>query len=524
MNRTSVLCLLALLASAASPRPTYDLLIVHGQVYDGDGRRLDGAEVAIKGGRIVAVGKGFSQHGKARRTIDAAGMIVAPGFIDPHTHADAELTSADPARRANLAWAFQGVTTVVVGNDGDGLALNSATARPTGTNYAFLSGFGRIRRQVMGDANRPADAAQLTRMREEVRSDMCAGALGFSAGLYYAPQSFASTREVIALAEVAGAMGGYYDTHLRDEGKFTIGVDAALDEALEIARVARLPLHIAHIKALGPAVWGQSGAMIARIEKARAAGQRVTADQYPWDASGTRISTALLPRSAVDGGLEALRVRLADPLQVKEIEAGIDTSIANRGGADRLLITGSTGNVGAVTGKTLAQLAKERGLTPARTAIQILRNGDASLASFNMDAADIEAFAYRDWVVTGSDGSTGHPRMFASFPKAWDDLIRGGKMEIGRFIARSSGNTAQAIGLEGRGFLRPGMAADIVIFDPARFGPRATYVQPTVHSVGVQTLLVGGITVVENGQSTGKLPGQRLRKVPKGGACGPQRR
>ena len=525
MIRISALCALALLASAASPqqRPAYDILIVHGQVYDGDGRLLVGAEVAIRDGQIVAVGEGLSLRKAARRTIDATGMIVAPGFIDPHTHAGADLTSADPSRRANLAWAFQGVTTVVVGNDGDGLTPNSTVIGQTGTNYAVLSGFGRIRRQVMGDADLPANTMQLTKMRAAVRRDMCAGALGFSAGLYYAPQSFASTHEVIALAEVAGAMGGYYDTHLRDEGRFTVGVDAALEEALEIGRAAKLPLHIAHIKALGPAVWGQSSSMIAKIERARAAGQRVTADQYPWDASGTRISTALLPRSTMDGGMEALRGRLADPVQAKAIELGIDRSIANRGGADRLLITGSSGNVGSISGKTLAQVAKERGMTPAQTAIEILRSGDASLASFNMSATDIEAFAYRDWVVTGSDGSTGHPRMFASFPKAWDDLVRRGKMEIGRFIARSSGNTARAIGLEGRGFLRDGMAADIVVLDPSHIGPMATYLQPTVQSVGVKTLLVAGVPVVENGKYTGNLPGKRLRKVPKSAACSTQR-
>ncbi|TFV89354.1 D-aminoacylase, partial [Oxalobacteraceae bacterium OM1] len=298
----SALALVANVAPAASP-PLYDLLIVNGQVVDGDGRTLDGVAIAIQGDRIVAVEPWLAQRASARRTIDARGMIVAPGFIDPHTHANAALTSPDADKRANLAWAFQGVSTVVVGNDGDGLSEAKRPGAAAGTNYAVLSGFGRIRRAVIGDVDRAATSAELTQMQQAVARDMCDGAFGFSTGLYYAPQSFAATDEVIALASVAAKMGGYYDTHLRVEGNSGIGVVGALDEALEITEKAGMPLHVSHIKALGPAAWGKAEAMIDRIEKARARGRQVTADQYPWDASGTRISSALLPRSAVDGGM-----------------------------------------------------------------------------------------------------------------------------------------------------------------------------------------------------------------------------
>ncbi|MCG2586838.1 amidohydrolase family protein [Massilia sp. TS11] len=522
MNKSIFLGALAVMAGfaqAATP-PMYDLLIVNGRVFDGDGRALEGAEIAIQGDRIVAVDKGLSQRASARRTIDARGMIVAPGFVDPHTHAAAALTAPEAAKRANLAWAFQGVTTVVVGNDGDGLADPARATAPTGTNYAFLSGFGRVRREVIGEVDRAPTAAELTQMQQAVARDMCAGALGFSTGLYYAPQSFAATPEVIALASVAAKMGGYYDTHLRVEGNTSIGVLGALDEALEITEKAGLPLHVAHIKALGPAVWGKAEAMIERIEKARASGRNVTADQYPWDASGTRVSSALLPRSAVDGGMEAMRRRLADPAKAAEIEAAINDNIGNRGGADRLLVTGIIGNPGVAAGKTLAQLASEAGSTPAKVAMDILRKGDANLASFNMSAENIKAFAYKDWVVTGSDGSTGHPRMYASFPKAWNDLVREGNMSIGRFIARSSGDTVKAIGLEGRGFLRSGLAADIVILDPDLFKAVATYVNPTALSAGVQTLIVNGVAVIENGKYTGALPGKQLKKTQTSAQCG----
>jgi N-acyl-D-aspartate/D-glutamate deacylase len=514
----SALALVAYVAPAFSA-PLYDLLIVNGQVVDGDGRTLDGVAIAIDGDRIVAVEQGLAQRASARRTIDARGMIVAPGFIDPHTHANAAITSPDAAKRANLAWAFQGVSTVVVGNDGDGLGDAKRPGAATGTNYAVLSGFGRIRRSVIGDVDRAPTAAELTQMQQAVARDMCDGAFGFSTGLYYAPQSFAKTDEVIALASVAARMGGYYDTHMRMEGNDGMGVVGALDEALEITEKAGMPLHVSHIKALGPAAWGKAEAMIDRIEKARARGREVTADQYPWDASGTRLSSALLPRSAVDGGMEAMRLRLADPAQVAAIERAIEANIAARGGPERLLVTNVIGNAGVTAGKTLAQLASESGTTPAKVAIEALRKGDANVASFNMSAENIKAFAYKDWVVTGSDGSTGHPRMYATFPKAWNDLVREGSMSIGRFIARSTGDTARVIGFEGRGFLRAGYAADIVIFDPERYKAVANYVNPTALSSGVQTLLVNGVPVIENGRYAGSLPGVRLKKVQKGTQC-----
>jgi N-acyl-D-aspartate/D-glutamate deacylase len=306
---------------------------------------------------------------------------------------------------------------------------------------------------------------------------------------------------------------------MRMEGNDGMGVVGALDEALEITEKAGMPLHVSHIKALGPAAWGKAEAMIERIEKARARGREVTADQYPWDASGTRLSSALLPRSAVDGGMEAMRLRLADPAQAAAIERAIEANIAARGGPERLLVTNVIGNAGVTTGKTLAQLASESGTTPAKVAIEALRKGDANVASFNMSAENIKAFAYKDWVVTGSDGSTGHPRMYATFPKAWSDLVREGTMSIGRFIARSTGDTARVIGLESRGFLRAGYAADIVIFDPERYKAVANYVNPTALSSGVQTLLVNGVPVIENGRYAGSLPGVRLKKVQKGTQC-----
>ena len=495
-----------------------DTLVVGGLVFDGTAAQGRTVDLALAGGRIAYVGPGAAERYRAGRVIDASGLIVAPGFIDPHTHAGADLASQDAGRRANLPFAFQGVTTVVTGNDGFGTPdiadqADKARRQGIGTNVAYLAGFGPVREASLGTENRAPLAAEIGAMRSAVRQAMCEGAWGLSAGLYYVPQNYASTEEVVELARIAGEHGGYYDTHMRDESTYNITVTGALAETLEIGRRAGLPVHIAHIKALGPAVWGHSERMVAMIEEAQGNGQRVTADQYPWEASGTRISNALVPRAALEGGLDALRARLADPDQAPAIREGMIAAIARRGGADKLLVTAPLHGAEVPVGATLAELAERRGMPPVDAAIAILERGDARIASFNMSPADIAAFAARDWVVTGSDGSSGHPRKYASFPKAYRDLVQGGgAMSLARFIRRSSGQTADIVGLTDRGYLRQGYAADVVIFDPETFAPRATYQQPRELSVGVRHLLVNGEAVIADGEYTGALPGQPLLK------------
>lgn len=507
------------LAITTPAEPTeVDTIIAGGMVFDGTGATGRSIDIAILDDRIVYVGEDADARFRARNTIDAVGLVVAPGFIDPHTHADADLVSSDADRRANKAFAFQGVTTVLVGNDGFGdyrIAdmASAALESGVGTNVAWLVGFGAVREEVLGRADREPDASELGQMGALTRQAMCEGAWGFSTGLYYVPQNFAKTEEVVALARIAAEFGGYYDTHMRDESTYNVSVTGALAETLKIGREAGLPVHIAHIKALGPAVWGHSARMIVMIEEAQASGQQVSADQYPWEASGTRISNALVPRWALEGGLEALRERLAKPEQRLAIRAGIEEAIDRRGGADRLLVTGALGEAEVEIGKTLEQFARDQSMAPADAAIAVLRTGDARLASFNMNPDDIAAFAARDWVVTGSDGSTGHPRKYASFPKAYRDLVvDGGMMDMARFVRRSSGQTADIIGLQGRGYLKPGYFADVVVLDPERFAPRATYSAPEELSSGVVHLLVNGEPVIRGGKQTGQLPGRPLLK------------
>jgi len=494
-----------------------DMLVVNGTLYDGTGGAARQFDVAISQGKILAIGPELAGRYRAKSTLDASGLIVSPGFIDPHTHAGSDLASSQTLRRANSAYIHQGVTTVMVGNDGYGdpgiaaLAAN-AKANGIGTNAAYLAGFGPIREAVLGKANRAPRPEDLARMKTATRQAMCEGAWGLSAGLYYVPQNYAQTSEVIALAKIASSFGGYYDTHMRDESTYNITVTGAVEEAIEIGRQAGIPVHIAHIKALGPAVWGQSKPMIEAIEKARAEGLRVTADQYPWKASGTRFSNALVPRWALEGGLDRLRERLADNEQLAKIRDGMIAGLKRRGGAERLLTTGPLDGADVPLGKTLAELADSAGLSPVDTAIAILKQGDSRVASFNMDAADIAAFAKRDWVVTGSDGSTGHPRKYASFPKAYRDLVTNGNMGISRFIRRSSGMTADIIGLQDRGYLKEGYAADLVLFDSQAFAPIADYQSPREISAGVRHLLVNGVSVISDGEYTGALPGTPLLK------------
>ncbi len=494
-----------------------DVIIAGGEVHDGSGNSAMFADVVIVDDKIAYVGPDAQDRYNAIKTIDATGHIVTPGFIDPHTHAGSDLESTNRHRRANHPYTFQGVTTVMLGSDGFGSPDIAAQAadlqdKGVGTNVTFMVGFGPVREAVLGTQNRAPIADELAHMQSLVRQGMCEGAWGLSTGLYYVPQNYAHTDEVVAMARVAGDLGGFYDSHMRDESTYNIGVAGALSESIAIGRSGGLPVHISHIKALGPAVWGHSARMIAIIEAARAEGLRVTADQYPWEASGTRISNALVPRWALEGGLEALRMRLRDDAMADTIRAEMKEGLARRGGAGKLLITGKLGDAQVPVGQTLAKFATSNNLDPIQAAIAILLKGDARVASFNMNPDDIAAFARQDWVVTGSDGSTGHPRKYASFPKAYRDLVVNGDMSMARFVQRASGQTAEIIGLTDRGYLRAGLAADVLVFDPHTFAPVATYQSPRELSTGVQSLFVNGVAVIADGAATDAMPGQPLLK------------
>lgn len=516
-RRALLLLGLALPALGAAPAAEpADLLIRGGTVYTGSDAPFTG-DVAIAGDRILAVGRRLP--GPAKRVIDARGMIVAPGFIDPHTHISEDLASDDPRTRLIPAFLMQGVTTAFVGNDGGGdvdvaKVLDAAAARPVGINYATYVGFGAVRRRVLGDSNRPPSQNELQRMRSLVAGAMCQGAMGLSTGLFYAPQSFAKTEEVAALAREAGRRGGTYDSHIRDESSYTIGLAAAVDEAIAIGREGRLSVHISHIKALGVDVHGQAPAIIAKVEAARRAGQAVTADQYPWSASGTSLAAALVPLWAQDGGREKLLERLDDPSLAARLRSDMAENLRRRGGAEALLIT-----EGALSGRTLAEIGKLRGDQIA-AAIAVIRTGDTAVASFNQTEPDIKAFMRRPWVMTGSDASTGHPRTYGSFARKYAKYVVAERvLTLRQFIERSSALAADTFRLDGRGRLKAGAYADIVLFDPKRFAARATYAQPALTAAGVRTVLVNGSLAVDRGVLTGKAAGRAMPHRPTPGTC-----
>lgn len=511
-------------AEHADAPATVDVLITGGTLYSGADEPAVVGDLAISGDRIVYVGPDASARFRARRVVRATHLVVAPGFIDAHTHPETYIGSADPRQRRNAPWLFQGVTTVLIGVDGSGtpdVAAEKASFERAhvGTNLVPYVGFGAVRERVLGQQARAPSAPELDRMRQLVAKGMCEGAVGLSTGLFYAPQSFATTEEVVAVAREAAARGGIYDTHQRDESSYTIGLLRSVEETLRIGRDAGLPVHFAHIKALGVDVQGQAAQVIALIDAARAAGQDVTADQYPWAASGSALEPALLPRWSVDGGRASMLERLDDPRRLQQIRGEMRENLRRRGGAESLLLTAEGF---AWSGRTLAQVAAGWQVDPIDAALRIIRatESGAAVASFNMSEPDIRLFMRQPWVVTSSDGSDGHPRQYATFPTKYRQYVLTDKViGIADFIRSSTGRTADIFKLDRRGYLRPGYFADVVVFDPARFAPKADYVHPKVLSVGVSELLVNGQPAIRAGRLTTAAAGRVLLHVPTAGRC-----
>lgn len=514
MKRIAALTITGAMALCLGAKPVdeVDLLIRSGTIYPGGASPFTG-DIAVKGDRIVGIGKRLRPS--AKRTVDATGMIVSPGFIDPHTHAEERLTSKDAKERLVLPFLMQGVTTAFIGNDGGGgldvrTTLASASNKPVGINYATYVGFGPVRRAVIGDARRAPDAGEIDRMKALVDTAMCDGAMGLSTGLFYAPQSFSETAEVAAVASAAGTRGGFYDSHIRDESSYNIGLKAAIAEAIEVGRLAKMPVHISHIKALGVDVQGQAPTIIKLVEDARRKGQKVTADQYPWSASGTSLVASLMPLWAQDGGRPAMLKRIDNRDDAARIRTDMAENLRRRGGAASLLIT-----EGKLKGKTLTDIAA--GADPIDAAIKVIRTGDPSVASFNQSESDIEAFMTRPWVMTGSDASTGHPRVYGSFARKYAYYTVARKvLTLRQYIDRSSTLAADTFGLTDRGRLKKGAFADIVIFDPKTYAEAATYEQPELLARGVKMVIVNGTVAVDEGQPTGMAVGRALPRTPKG--------
>ncbi|SHG81913.1 N-acyl-D-amino-acid deacylase family protein [Flagellimonas flava] len=504
------------MVSCSKPIIEADILIRNGRVYNGfeDGETND--VIVVKGDKILFIGGEKDVSIKAKKIIDATGLIVSPGFIDPHTHADRDLNK--PKTSHNLPFIMQGVTTVVAGNDGDSFFpartyVDKYEKQGIGTNAILLIGHETMRKEVIGLSDRVATDNEITEMKKLLKKEMNdAGNFGMSTGLFYAPGSYSETKEVIELAKTCAENGGIYDTHLRDESSYTVGLIAAVEEALEIGRQAKLPIHISHIKCLGVDVWGQSDTIISMVEKARKNGVEITANQYPYEASATGLRAATTPKWAQSGGTDSLLIRFDDPKLKQRILKETKNNIRRRGGPESLLVV-VTANPN-YRNKTLLQIAQELNLSPEEAVYKVLRTkGIARVASFNMSNYDIQQFMKMDWVTTGSDGNTGHPRKYGSFPRKYNKYVKEDRiLDLPNFIKNSSSKTAEIFKIPNRGKLKEGYFADIILFNPQTFRDRADYKNAFHYAEGLEYSIINGKLAVEKGEYTDGLFGRVLRK------------
>jgi N-acyl-D-amino-acid deacylase len=495
---------------------TYDVLIRGGQLIDGTGAVARTADVALKGERIAAVGD--LRAATAAKIVSAAGLVVAPGFIDAHSHlGDHELLRAELAGAEPML--AQGVTTVLINSDGWGIVDLSAqrkqieTARP-GVNVAMMIGHRPVRMAVLGFTDRTPNAAELERMRELVRTAFARdGAFGISTGLIYAPASYAKTPELIELTRVAAEYGGFYHSHIRDESDGTVGWMTAIDELITIAREAKTTGIVTHIKAGGPKCWGRAPEAIARINAARAAGVSVWADQYPYEAGTTYLASIVLPGWAQADGPERMRERLADPETRAKIRTEMIVNIERRSGPSALLIARNPVDP-SLEGRRLDEIGRQRRMEPVDVAIELIRRGDPIAVAFSMRDADIVELMRQPWTMTGSDGfgiAEVHPRSYGTFTRKLRVFSLDRKViPLERAIHSMSGQPADVLGLKDRGVVRAGAFADVVVFDPAQLRDNATYEKPRALASGMVQVFVNGKPALADGKPTTARSGRVL--------------
>ena len=494
----------------------FDMVIKNGAIYDGSGEAPVFADLGIKDGMITKIDKKISAGESP--VIDAAGFIVAPGFIDIHTHCDGELAKEgmNPVRN----YLTQGVTTVVTGNCGSGTYevedfFKKLDSIGTGTNVVHLVGHNTLRRKVMGMEDRKATPEELEAMKKMLRQGMEEGAAGFSTGLWYTPGAYSPTEEVVELAKVAKKYNGFYATHIRDESDYSVGLKEAIKEAVTIGEQTGIRVEISHIKAGAP-VWGNSDKICAIIEGAKKRGLNIMADQYPYNASSTNLAAVLLPAWIQSGG--NMEARLNDQELLPQIKEEIEINFERAGGPEGLVIASFKGDR-SLEGKNFAEISREINKPLAETAIWLILKGNPSIVSFNMKESDVINFMKKDYVMTCSDGhifipgaSKPHPRNYGTFTRkirkyVIDDQV----ISMEHAIRAATSLPANMTGLKNRGYLKEGLKADIVVFNPQTIRDKATFADPHQYSEGIEYLLVNGIAVIENGKYNGKLAGEHIR-------------
>ncbi len=508
-----------LAGSTAAQEPT--VLIRNGRVMDGSGNPWIRADVLVEAGRIAAIGT-LGPDVDADEVVDVGGLYVTPGFIDVHSHAGPGLASSGLSHGEPLL--AMGLTSVFVNPDGGG-PVDMAAQRGEllrdglGVNVAQLVPHGSVRRAVMGTADRHASDEEIDEMRSLVRRGMEEGAWGLSSGTFYVPGSYAPPEEIQELAKEVAPFGGAYTSHYRDESTYSVGLIAAVDEVIEVGRVTGIPAVLTHVKALGPFVWGYGAAIVQRVERARAEGVQVFADQYPYMASATGLEAALLPRWSQAGGRDSLLVRMDDAATMTRIREGMAEGLARRGGADRIQFRRYVPDP-SIEGRLLSDLAVERGQDPIDTAIDLIRAGSPSIVSYNMHAADVETLMRQAWTMTSSDGGlvpmgegVPHPRSYGAFARKIRVYVNEeGVVSLEDAIRSMTSLPATVFGITDRGVLRVGAAADIAVFDLTRVRDVATYTDPHRYAEGMVHVWVNGVRVIRDGAFTGERPGEVLRR------------
>ena len=525
MKRLIVTLLSALALSVyagGANAPAYDLIIRGGRVVDGSGSPWYRADVAIRGDSIVAIAPRIA--GTAKAEIDARGLIVAPGFIDLHTHARRGIFENPGADN----YVRQGVTTIFEGPDGSSpipidAFLTSLEQANTAPNLATFIGHNSVREKVVGRENRPATPDELARMVAMVRDGMRQGAFGLSSGLFYTPGVFSSTEEVIALARVAGELGGIHISHIRDEAG---GVEASVAETVRIGEEGNLPTQVTHHKVIGKQNEGKSKQTLRLLADARRRGVDATSDAYPYTASSTSLSAGLLPNWANEGGREAMLKRLADPAQRARVLESVRESIRlERGGNDpKNIQIASHESDHSLDGKNLTEIMRSRGVEPtvanaAETALQLIEKGAVRAIFHAINESDLEAILVDPSTMIASDGEVAiygkaspHPRSYGTFVRVLGVYVRERKLlTLEDAVRKMTSFPAQRVGLLDRGLLRPGMKADVVIFDAGTVRDLATYEKPHQYAEGITAVIVNGVAVFSNGKMTGARPGTVLR-------------
>jgi dihydroorotase/N-acyl-D-amino-acid deacylase len=514
--KTALLLLLPVLLSQRAQAQQYDLIISNGKIFDGAGNPWFAGDIAVRGDTIAAIGQ--LKGAKAALNIDAHGFAVAPGFIDIHSHGGDGIFKVPTAEN----YLREGVTTIIEGPDGSSAVplapfFEKLARTPISINFASFVGHGSIRSAVMGLVNRQATPDELAKMKALAEQAMRDGAVGLSTGLFYVPGNYANTEEVIEIAKVVGAMGGFHESHMRDE------TDMILDgvkETIRIGEEGHLPTQITHHKVIGKSNWGLSVETLKLVEEARARGVDVTIDQYPYTASSTGTS-ALFPQWSLAGGNQGVVERLHSPEARAKIKAEIVHRIRDgRGGGDaKNIVIVSCGFDASLAGKSLAELTGDSTIEhAAETAMNLQEKGGCSAVYHAIDEGDVERIMRSPYTMIASDGdipvfgkAAPHPRSYGTFARVLGLYVREKQILTSQdAIRRMSGMPAQRLKFADRGLLRPGMKADIVVFDPAKVEDRATFEAPHQYSEGFEQVVVNGKLVLRDGKVTNQRPGRIL--------------